>query len=236
MSRPNNVIGQLQPTATSDTLIDRTIDFVSDALIPWSQDTERQKGQAEHQLNEDTLNTQFFHFIQGYAKQVGFDMVTFGREMPQKGQRKADFSISPYLPTTIHGTRYNCYEPFLVIEGKRLTSKLPKNRKREYLTGEGKKTSGGIQRFKLGEHGANHEVAVIVGYVQSNLPLSWLGIINDWVEELAKQRKQEWQANEQLTLEVNCNNQLIKAISKHPRSCKITNSDIKLHHFWILCS
>lgn len=234
MSRPSNVIGQLQSTATSDTLIDRTINFVSDALIPWSQDTERQKGQAEHQLNEDTLNTQFFHFIQGYAKQVGFDMVTFGREMPQKGQRKTDFSISPYLPTTIHGTRYNCYEPFLVIEGKRLTSKLPKKRKREYVTGENGQTSGGIQRFKLGEHGANHEVAVMVGYVQNDEPLNWLNIINGWIKEFIEQYPKEWQINEQLTLENNCNSQLIRATSNHPRSCK--SSNIKLHHFWILCS
>lgn len=234
MSRPNNVIGQLQRTATSDTLIDRTIDFIFGALIPWSQDVERQKGMAEQQLNEDDLNTQFFKFIQVYAKQKEFHMVIFGREEPQKKQRKADFSVSPYPETIIQGTRYNYYQPFLVIEGKRLTSKLSKNRKREYVTGENGKTSGGIQRFKLGEHGANHGVAVMVGYVQSCAPLNWLDIINSWIKELIEQCPNEWQINEQLTLEGNCNNQLIRATSNHPRSCNSNN--IKLHHFWILCS
>jgi len=50
-------------------------------------------------------------------------------------------------------------------------------REREYVTG-GTEKSGGIQRFKLGLHGAQQEAGAMIGYIQDKDPKSWQSSIN----------------------------------------------------------
>ena len=54
-----------------------------------------------------------------------------------------------------------------------------------HFWGTGERLPGGIQRFKLGLHGAGNEIAAIVGYVQKHSVQTWFGQINQWISNLA---------------------------------------------------
>ena len=82
---------------------------------------------------------------------------------------------------------HTIYDPFMVIEAKRLPAPTS-DREREYVTGKDKssgRATGGIQRFKLGLHGAGNEIAAIVEYVQKHSVQTWFGQINQWISDLA---------------------------------------------------
>ena len=79
-------------------------------------------------------------------------MAVFHHEEFQTGRRRIDLSVKTEQ-VIIAGTRkFTKYDPYLVIEGKRLPAPT-KDREMEYVTG-GQEISGGLQRFKLGLHGA----------------------------------------------------------------------------------
>lgn len=46
-----------------------------------------------------------------------------------------------------------------------------------------------MQRFKLGLHGADLEVAAIIGYLQDGTADHWHRIINGWITKLARAKK-----------------------------------------------
>lgn len=78
--------------------------------------------------------------------------------------------------------------PLIKFEAKRLSSTLPRKRKREYVIGEygqGKqlKNSGGIERFKNTKHGKDVNHAGIIGYVQTDSFNYWIDKINSWIKD-----------------------------------------------------
>ena len=94
-------------------------------------------------------------------------MVHFHHEEPQGVRHSADFSANPIDAGWIEGRQYTKYEPILVMEGKRLPTP-GSGREREYVaSAAGEKPGGGVQRFKLGLHGAKLSRAGMVGYVQA---------------------------------------------------------------------
>lgn len=221
-------IGRLAPDAAQDSLIEQTIRFVWECLIPWRDDPEREFAEAE-----EDLNGQFQKFLQASAYD-DFPMVVFDREERQEGRRRVDLSVSPRRETWIEGKLHTKYTPFLVIEGKRLPP--PSNdREREYVVGNGK-LSGGIQRFKLGLHGKDHETAIILGYLQQGTPQEWHPRLNGWISELADNLPEEWSDNERLS-ELEPPNAEIRSRcdSTHPRSAACDRNDIRILHFWIQC-
>jgi hypothetical protein len=130
---------------------------------------------------------------------------------------------------------YTIYEPFLVIEAKRLPA--PSNgREREYVTG-GVDASGGIQRFKLGLHGSDVEAAVIVGYIEKESPRHWHAAINGWIVDLAfkvSDGKCVWDRGDVLGELVSDEQQGTSAAeSKHDRIGRCVTKVIRLHHFWV---
>jgi hypothetical protein len=165
-------------------------------------------------------------------------MVFFHHEEKQTGTRRVDLSASPTEDRFVGATFYTIYDPFLVLEGKRLPP--PKNgsgREREYVTG-GEAKSGGIQRFKLGLHGAKHEIAVVIGYVQADTPAEWHGRINGWIRELEGALQTDgtqWSATDRLSDFREYNSKRIAtALSKHLRSGDIICSpNIAIHHLWV---
>jgi len=221
-------IGRLAPNAVPESLIGQTIQFVWDCLIPWRNDPERPSSAAE-----EDLNAQFHNFLQSRACEV-FPMVLFQLEQRQEGRRRVDLSAKPVQATTIEGVTYTKYNPFLVIEGKRLPA--PSNdREREYVTG-GVNLSGGIQRFKLGLHGKDHDIAIILGYLQQGTPREWHARINAWISELANSQPEEWSTKELLSeLEPPDAAVRSRCHSIHPRSATCNRSDIRILHFWIQC-
>lgn len=221
-------VGRLSPDETSDSLLQQTIDFVWTSLEPWKNDPDRVSVEAEEELN-----AQFHNFLQSRANQE-FPMVIFQHEQKQHFRSRVDLSAKPTVRTIIKGRIYTKYDPLIVIEGKRLPAPS-KNREREYVIGK-TTHSGGIERFKLGLHGADHELAIIIGYVQKEDSNYHIARINEWISELATDPTTGWAKEEILTgLTQIDSGEATMSNSIHSRTSDYTCSNIELLHFWINC-
>jgi hypothetical protein len=88
----------------------------------------------------------------------------------------------------------------LPIECKRLP--IPEDRardKREYLF-SAKSSTGGVQRFKAGHHGASHDKGVMIGYIQKHDIAFWKEQIQSWLQELVDQAIQGWSLEDSLKM------------------------------------
>lgn len=211
--------------------VPRTLEFIRNQLPAWRDDPERPQESSERRLNASLCS-----HLNSRAR-MQFPMVTFQPEEPQTGPRDVDFGVHG-ADSILVGTRhYTIYEPFLVIEAKRLPTPPPKNREREYVTG-GEKLSGGIQRFKLGLHGAHVETAAIVGYIEKDTPHHWLLLINGWLAELAADTTTDgcvWNDSETLQhLQCDTVNDIASSISIHQRESGCLSTTITLHHLWVV--
>ncbi len=211
-----------------NTLVYGTLEFVRQQLSGWRDDPERPEEESEEKLNSnlcDYLN---------YRARHSYPMAVFHHEEFQTGRRRIDLSVK-IEHAIIAGTRkFTKYDPHLVIEWKRLPAPT-KDREMEYVTGHAG-MSGGLQRFKLGLHGASLEIAAMVGYVQDNDLDSWLVRINGWITSLNGTDCSQgchWSSTEQIG-----DYRLIKRArvasgkSRHPRSSP-AGSEIQIHHFWV---
>lgn len=213
-----------------DTLISKTISYIWRQLPAWRDDPYRRDKQSENELN-----LQLVKFLDAHARSE-FPMVRFDHEEYQYGRRSIDISASPVEPVTIDARLHTIYDPILVIEGKRLPAPSS-DREHEYVTGGKGKISGGIQRFKLGLHGANHNTAVIIGYVQKRPLTQWHHQINEWIMKLANGTMQDsfdWKADEQLdSFEEDLLEGVASSRSTHLRNCNVKSKSISIHHLWI---
>jgi len=205
------------------------INFVHQQLPIWRDDPDRPLEQSEPKLN-----SQLAKFLNSPHASKDFPMICFVHEEPQYGSRKVDISALPDKKMIIEAQTYTKYDPVLVIECKRLPAPSL-DREREYVTGtEPNKISGGIQRFKLGFHGAKHNLAAMIGYIQDRSACHWHGKINGWISELVNNPIGDgciWAANETLNpLEED----KIKGIASYRSTHSRTLGDkIELHHLWI---
>ncbi len=120
-----------------------------------------------------------------------------------------------------------------VFEGKRLSTKLPKKRRREYVIGREEKGKhvpcGGIERFKLGKHGRRLNHAGMIGYLQDETAENWYAKINSWIFELSDQSGDStWSEQEKLNLKKN-NGRVTEFASVVQR----TDSELCMTHLWI---
>ncbi|MDR1190400.1 MAG: hypothetical protein LBK60_01880 [Verrucomicrobiales bacterium] len=210
-----------------DSLIQETIEFVYNSLLPWSND-DALKG--KHTKPERKLNGNLSDFLT-----ISHRMIYFRHEQDEEeNSRSVDIAAKPRETVMVSGRSYNYSQPILLIEAKRLPAPT-KDREREYVTGENGEITGGIQRFKLGKHGKEHEKAIIVGYVQEQTPKDWYPIINGWIDQLANDAPVLWNPCEKLlNIQFSKCNGLAYSTSSHPRNtadCK--SPTIQLHHFWI---
>ncbi len=217
--------GSITTGIASDTLINRTIAFIRTQLQAWRDDPTRPP-----QPSENRLNLQLCKYLNAVARE-SFPMVQFNHEEPQTGRRTVDISATPL---TVGSHDHSIYAPFLVVEGKRLP--MPsKARQREYLTGLAGR-SGGVQRFKLGLHGATLTTAVILGYLQDGNAAYWRRKINRWVRELAAAADtphDSWCESEQLrAVRAKKTDPTAMARSCHTRTRSSTDT-IVLVHLWI---
>lgn len=205
------------------------INFIKRQLPIWRDDPDRPLEQSEHKLN-----SQLSKFLNLEARKY-FPMIQFSHEEPQFGNRDVDISVSPEEEIIIEAQTYNKYEPVLVIECKRLPAASP-DREIEYVTGtKPNKISGGIQRFKLGLHGAKHDLAAMVGYIQSNTAQHWYLKINSWILELAKKPIGDgcvWFDDSLTAFEGNESKGIHSCHSIHSRTSNKVNK-IELYHLWI---
>ncbi len=111
----------------------------------------------------------------------------------------------------------------LVIEGKRLHSKNDK----QYVSGN----TGGIGRFKRGQHGEELEKACIIGFMETDTYTFWHETINGWIaSEQSEISDLLWGENELLQPITNYYDRFSKCYSIHTR---ITQPPIKLVHYWV---
>jgi hypothetical protein len=203
------------------------VSFVRKQLPLWVADPDTPKNEAENRLNESLCG---FLSIQSRSY---LPLCHFMHEASQRGRRKIDFAAKPVQHILVEGHLYTKNDPIFVIEGKRLPTP-GKKREREYLTGLDGETTGGVQRFKLGEHGEKLDEAAIVGYVQNNSFHYWVKTINTWIDELiVSDQHLIWRESEKLG-SFHEDKQTAYLISEHSRSPgKCKSGTILLHHFWV---
>lgn len=149
-----------------------------------------------------------------------------------------DFAV---FGTAAYAQDYNIWSddyPALVkFEAKRLSSKLPKKREKEYVHGEYREricvsNSGGIERFKNGSHGRDVTYAGLIGYIQTDSSAYWFRKVNDWIQEQIKSAsdsKLVWDKNDLLVTDyekggLSCYSSV---------SSRIQGDNINLKHLWI---
>lgn len=223
-------IGRITRNLGGGTLVQKTVAFVLGRLPEWRDDPDR----PEHRSEED-LNSDLCKFLEARARE-SFPMVCFHREERQTDRRRVDLAALPSKATAIEARRYTIYEPFLVLEGKRLPPPSA-DREREYVSGM-EKTSGGVQRFKLGLHGSRHDVAAMIGYIESGSATDWHRDINIWIGDLANGFQTDgcdWHAEDMLQeLVEDGQKKVATCLSTHARSGDVVSEAISLHHMWIV--
>lgn len=231
--------GQLTlPDRYKHKLILETIKFVYRQLPAWRDDPHR----PDEQL-EDKLNFQLCNFLNSSRARNDFPMVLFGREAPQTGLCRGDLAASPAESMFIGAKLYTTSDIILVLECKRLPAPR-KDRKKEYVTGGRKsksgeiKPSGGIQRFKLGLHGANLDRAVMIGYIQKHSACYWHQEINDWILKLSCEAIVAdgcvWNDSEKLEpLDEDLPRCIASCRSVHKRIASKSCDEIIIHHLWV---
>ena len=210
-----------------NTLALQTINFVCQQLPAWRDDPDR-----FNEKSENRLNLQLCKFLESHARK-NFPMVRFDHEEYQPKRRSVDLSASFAEPMCIETRLYTIYDPIVVFESKRLPAPS-QDRHREYVTGEGKKISGGIQRFKLGLHGANLDIAAMIGYIQERSKQEWHSDINMWISELTTCALKDtciWSNNEQLEfIEENVTKSVASYRSVHHRTGSKSSNEIEIYH------
>jgi hypothetical protein len=230
-STPNSS-GRITSGISYATVPLRIIAFVREQLPAWRDDPSRPPADTE-----PILNPQLCKFLNARARNE-FPMIAFGREEPQVGRRQVDLSALPSEGLVINARPYTIYDPVLVIECKRIPAPSG-DREKEYVTGaDPTEVTGGIQRFKLGQHGANMDMAAMVGYVQSGTATQWSQRINAWILELVDSPIGDgcvWSPSDQLEeLQEYTSTDVTSYHSVHERSRSTTGNKIELHHLWII--
>ena len=228
LGNPSPSVGALT-NGPATSLVERTVDFVAAELSAWRDDPTR-----THETSEEALNAQLCKYL-NVASRLRFPMVHFSHEERQEERRRVDIAANPTSQGLIGSTFHSIYEPFVVFEGKRLPAPS-KDREREYVSG-GSKRSGGIQRFKLGLHGAGLSVSVLVGYVQTGTLHAWLTTINGWIQDECTSPSnpgEGWASTEVLGLFAEEQSFLrARASSVHTRSDG-SQTTFTLRHLWLV--
>ena len=219
--------GRITRGISPNTFVNETIKFVENQLHMWRDDQGRPNVEAE-----EDLNGQLCKFLNDRARE-GFPMALFHHEERQGKRRRIDLSVLPSSKAIEAAIYDSIYEPFLVIEGKRLPAP-GKGREREYLTGLGEQT-GGIQRFRLCLHGKSLVAAVMVGYVQTGDVTDWLITINGWIATLKSSGEDKtcvWSDQDQLReLQNDGKAKASRCESRHSRLGDVP--EVRLTHLWI---
>ena len=220
--------GDVHLRATS---LHELLDFIFHELPQWRDRPDRKKV-----ISETALTSQLCAHLNSAARHsVGWDFLQFRVEEPdeQVKGRKIDLVSSPCNSTVwIEGRRHVDFDTLLPIECKRLPTPKEKDRdEREYVVSR-HSTTGGIQRFKEGYHGAAHPLCAMIAYVQENSNEFWRSCVCQWITDLANSGEAGWTANEMLELEHDDPGQRIVVLrSQHSRARGLP--DVEMRHLWV---
>ncbi|WP_029903462.1 hypothetical protein [Prevotella sp. 10(H)] len=223
----NNTFGTLS-SAPDNTIINKVYDYLSLILIGFKGKNDENENAITNRLCK-TLNSKkpseypfYFHHqnIEDDKENTSTDFAVFGTHAYAQENNIDDDSPS-----------------LIKFEAKRLNSKLPKNREKEYVCGEYQnnkcvKNSGGIERFKNGRHGKDVVYAGIIGYIQTDSPKYWIQKVNNWIQEQIKNANDDkltWLENDLLVI----NNENDTLSSYSSISYRVYDDNIQLRHLWI---
>ncbi|AQQ08151.1 hypothetical protein B0E33_30465 (plasmid) [Roseibium algicola] len=213
------------------TWLHQLITFILEELPSWRDRGGRPTGDSETQLTSQLCA----HLNGTTRKSPGWDVLQFRIEEPDetKLSRRIDLVAAPAGEVIwIEGRRHDDFDTLLPIECKRLPTPKGKNRdKREYLRVANGST-GGVQRFKAGLHGAAHEQAVMIAYVQTGGIVSWINRLDFWIRALSRVGISGWSLDDRLNLVSHDTNLRIAVLSsEHERELNLNR--IELRHLWV---
>ena len=207
------------------------IAFIAQVLPGWRDDPKRPA-----QTGEDALTSQLCARLASASRHSpGWDFLQFRREEPDDsdGRRAIDLAVAPSGSIIwIEGREYTEYQTLLPIECKRLPTPSGARRdEREYLHSRFSST-GGIQRFKAGHHGALHRRAAMIAYVQGRDIPSWSAQIEGWIDDLEREAVGGWSAADKLLIaHHDALARIARLTSVHLRGAGL--DEIRLDHLWI---
>jgi hypothetical protein len=207
------------------------IDFIAEQLPIWRDRGDRPRVEGETQLTTQLCA----HLNSATRKAPGLDILQFRVEEPDtvKKSRRIDLAPAPAGETIwIEGRSYCDFDTLIPIECKRLPTPLGVGRdKREYLRVP-KGSTGGVQRFKAGHHGAAHVQGAMIGYIQAGSIPSWIKRLDGWIGALVHASVSGWTADDRLQLDrYDPGYRLAVLRSDHERELGLPK--IALHHLWI---
>ena len=210
------------------------IDFIAQELPRWRDHPDRSFRESETALTEHLAD----HLNSATEYSTDWSHVQFRSETGDEAKpgRKIDLTIKPKAAVIfIAGRRHSQFDALFPIEAKRLPTPKEKDRdEREYVITEPGST-GGIQRFKFGHHGATHDFAAMIGYVQQDSFDHWFGEVNGWIHQLANDRKSSWSVADAVEMLQSDNTNRICALkSRHERPSGMRPCELR--HLWIQMS
>lgn len=181
--------------------------------------------------NEDGLNRRLSQFITNVSKKAGLPFFSQPESMEDEtrgGGPAVDIGIHLYVDDV-----HTKPPKVTVFEGKRLTTKLEKKRRREYVFGHEEKDKhipcGGIERFKRAIHAREFERAGMIGYIQDGTSGNWHTQVNSWISELTRHKHDpKWLEKERLRLP-----QTEDGVTTCTSVVCRKDGEIQLTHLWI---
>lgn len=206
------------------------IGFLGIALVSWRDDPRRPA-----ETGETRLTAQLCSHLNSACRHSGWDHLQFKREEPDEvnANRAIDLAIAPRGSIIwLEGREYSEYQTLLPIECKRLPTPTGSDRdEREYLFSRFS-TTGGVDRFKQGHHGAYHLRAAMIGYVQDRGITHWHSQVGNWIDELVAGGAEGWSSDDELSLVRH--DAVSRSAHLHSRHLRIVNLDaITIDHLWI---
>lgn len=212
------------------TFLYELLDFIADELPRWRDDRDRPGATSEMALTEHLCD-----YLGGAARHSSWDVLQFRTETVDEEYKSRRIDLAPKPRGTtiwIDGRRHTQYDALLPIECKRLPTPMKRNRdEREYVFSQFSST-GGIQRFKAGHHGAVHSLGAMIGFLQSDDTAVWTIRISEWITTLVSAGQTGWAESDRLQVILdNRASRLMVLRSAHERSGDL--SRIELRHLWI---
>jgi hypothetical protein len=207
------------------------LDFIANELPIW-----RDRPDRPIETSETILTSHLCAHLNSVARHAaGWDILQFRIEGPDEKNRgrKIDLVPSPCGPTIwIDGRRHADFDSLMPIECKRLPIPKRKDRdEREYVISRFSST-GGIQRFKEGSHGAAHTLGAMIGYVQEETTTFWDRRVAGWISEIVDNAQPGWTAKDLLRCE-HTDEVLRLAIFRSSHERQKGLPVIELRHLWM---
>ena len=207
------------------------VGFIASVLPGWRDDPVREPANGE-----TILTAQLCARLNSASRHApGWDFLQFRREEPDDsdGRRAIDLAVAPSGAVIwIEGREYTEYRTLLPIECKRLPTPTGTDRdEREYLISKFSST-GGVQRFKAGHHGASHAHAAMIGYVQAEDVAHWQHKLDAWIDGIVADATETWSTADKLAMVAHdAGLRMATLRSDHPRRTGLM--PIRIDHLWI---